>query len=173
MGLTHGSKQALADRLTALLAAKPELPRIEHAKLMGVGDGTLGRIMYGTGNPGVEILDAIAAYFRVKTWQLLQPTDEASQVAEAPSQPVSGEALMIAADIADEALRGLWLPKNQYYELVSLALEGISKGLPYAQILDFVSPAARKLAKSEVDDDSGHAVGGKSAGRHGRRQASG
>ena len=79
---------------------------------------------------------------------------------------------MIAADIADEALRGLWLPKNQYYELVALALEGISQGLPYAKILEFVSPAAKKLAKSEVDDGSESGLGGAGAASYGRRKAS-
>lgn len=173
MGLIRDSKQVLAKHLADLLASRPDLPRMEHAKLMGVGDGTLGRIVYGTGNPGLEIVDAIASYFRVEPWRLLQPEPEAGRIADAVSQPVSGEALMIAADIADEALRGLWLPKNQYYELVSLALEGISKGLPYAQILDFVSPAARKLAKSEVEHDGGSELGRKGASGHGRRKAAG
>lgn len=174
MGLNLDSKRVLAGRLARLLGSRPDLPRTEHAKLMGVGDGTLGRILYGTGNPTVEVLDAIAAYFRVGTWQLLRPAESsegASEVKEAPSQPVSGEALMIAADIADEALRGLWLPKNQYYTLVSLALEGISQGLPYAQILEFVSPAAKKLARSEVSDGGESGLGGARAPGHGRGQA--
>lgn len=171
----HDSKRVLAAHLAQLLASRPDHARTEHAKIMGVGDGTLGRILYATGNPTVEVLDAIAAYFRISTWQLLHPGDTAkssSGVAESQSQPVSGEALMIAADIADEALRGLWLPKHQYYELVALALEGISQGLPYAQILEFVSPAAKKLAKSEVNDGGESGLGGARASGYGRRKAS-
>lgn len=173
MMLGEASKRVLADRLSALLASRPDRTRMEHAAAMGLSDGTLGRIKYGTGNPTVEVLDHIAAYFRLQTWQLLKPDDAGAQVAEPVSQPVSGEQLTIAADIVDEALRGLWLPKHQYYELVALAFEGITQGLPYAQILEFISPAARKFTKTEVGNDSAAGLGGASARGDGKRKAAG
>lgn len=171
MGLTSATKKALSANLAALLASRPDKPRTEHARLMGVGDGTLGRILYGTGNPGIDVLEAIAAYFRTTPAQLLRDTAESHHVHES-SQSVSGEALMIAADLADEALRGDWLPKHQYFELVSLTLEGVQKGLPYAKILEFILPVARKLAQSENNDDGESGLGGASARRFGRRKAS-
>lgn len=172
MVLGNDSKAVLAGRLSALLSSRPEKSRLDHSKAMGVADGTLGRIKYGTGNPTVDVLDQIAAYFRIPTWELLKPLGVDEQPVE-PSHPVSGEALMIAADVADEALQGLWLPKNRYFELVSLALEGISQGLPYAQILEFITPAARKMANSEVSDERETGLGAASARGHGRRKAAG
>lgn len=73
MRLTH-SNQALAQHLTRLLDGA-DGSRMDIAKRMGVADGTLGRIKYGTGNPTIEVLDRIAHYFRVEPWELLRPTD--------------------------------------------------------------------------------------------------
>lgn len=69
------------------------------------------------------------------------------------SQPVSGEALMVATELADEALRGLWLPKHRYFDLVALIYDGVTQGLPFAEIIDFARPAAGKLAKERESDD--------------------
>lgn len=43
------------------------------ARRMGVSDGTLGRIKYGTGNPTVDVVERIARYFRMEPWELLCP----------------------------------------------------------------------------------------------------
>lgn len=75
MGLTTDSKAILAANLTELLSTRQEAPRLELAKRMGVADGTLGRIKYGTGNPTVEVLDQIASFFKIPTWSLLKPKD--------------------------------------------------------------------------------------------------
>lgn len=162
----------LAGNVDSLISRiKDRPPRPELAARMGIGDKTLGFIKSGTGNPTLENIAKVAHYLRVQPWELLRPAEPGEELAA--SQPVSAEALMIAADIADEALRGLWLPKNQYYELVSLALEGISEGLPYAQILEFVSPAAKKLARSEVDHGGEAGLGGARTSGNGRRKAAG
>lgn len=165
----------LAENVDALIAKITDRPpRPQLAARMGIGDKTLGFIKAGTGNPTLENIAKVAAFFRVQPYELLRPHGNADELTSAASQPVSGEDLMMAADVADEALQGLWLPKNRYYELVSLALEGISQGLPYAEILEFIAPAARKLAKSEVtSDDSEAGLGPTSARGHGRRAAAG
>lgn len=173
MGLNSQSKRALAANLAGLLAGRADKSRMEHAKLMGVGDGTLGRILYGTGNPGLEVLDSIASYFKLQPWQLIQPADDSHRAADAGSHPMSPEALMVATDLVDETLRGLWLPKHKRFELIVLALEGITQGLPYAQILEFVSPTARKLAMAETKDDSESGLGSTSEAGAGRRKAAG
>ncbi|WP_186137361.1 helix-turn-helix domain-containing protein [Burkholderia gladioli] len=56
-----------------LLARRDDVSRLELSRQMGVADGTLGRIKYGTGNPTVEVLDQIASFFKIETWRLLLP----------------------------------------------------------------------------------------------------
>lgn len=78
------SNSILSERLSELLEARSDLSRMDHAELMGVSDGTLGRIKYGIGNPTLDVVDAIARYFRVPTWRLLQPRSaETADEAEA------------------------------------------------------------------------------------------
>lgn len=74
------SNQTLTQHLQRLLESQ-ELPRLELAQRMGVSDGTLGRIKYGTANPTIDVVDRIARYFRVEPWQLLKPIDD-NMVAE-------------------------------------------------------------------------------------------
>jgi len=69
----ESSNSVLSRKLATLLEQRSELSRLDHSKVMGVSDGTLGRIKYGTGNPTLDVVDAIARYFRVPTWRLLQP----------------------------------------------------------------------------------------------------
>jgi transcriptional regulator with XRE-family HTH domain len=68
------TKQILQDNLKALLATRPDVSRLNLSKEMKVGDGTLGLIQYGRGNPTVEILETIAGFFQLETWQLLSPS---------------------------------------------------------------------------------------------------
>lgn len=68
----NDSNQALTQHLQRLLEGQ-ELSRLELAQRMGVSDGTLGRIKYGTANPTVDVVDRIARYFRVEPWELLKP----------------------------------------------------------------------------------------------------
>jgi len=66
-------KEILAQSVAKLLETRQDISRLNLSKLMGVADGTLGRIKYGTGNPNVETLQQIAKFFRFDTWQLLVP----------------------------------------------------------------------------------------------------
>lgn len=67
------TKQILQENLKALLAMRPETSRLNLSREMKVGDGTLGSIQYGKGNPTLEILETIARFFKLETWQLLSP----------------------------------------------------------------------------------------------------
>ena len=79
-----------------------------------------------------------------------------------PEAPVGGSAsqdlsvghLTIAIELADEALRGLWLPRSGYAELVALVYNALMQGLPYAAILDIARPAAKQRARQGASDDS-------------------
>lgn len=89
------------------------------------------------------------------------------------SQPVSPEHLSIALELADEALEGLWLPRKKYAELVALIYEGLTQGLPYAEILDFARPAAKTRAKQGAGDDGDEGVVQPGAAGAGQRAAGG
>lgn len=71
------------------------MSRLDLAKIMGVADGTLGRIKYGTGNPTVEVLDQIASFFRIPTWKLLQPDLGESLAAPDPAQTSPADAALL------------------------------------------------------------------------------
>lgn len=70
------------------------------------------------------------------------------------SQDLSVGHLTIAIELADEALRGLWLPRSGYAELVALVYNALMQGLPYAAILDIARPAAKERAGQGASDDS-------------------
>lgn len=102
------SNKVVQQKVAALLTtAIPRVgSRMALAEKIGVGDGTLGRIVYGTGNPSVSTLDQIAHYFRVSTWQLLKPDDADVQnkIAEVRSMttPRSADALEAISRAARE-----------------------------------------------------------------------
>lgn len=73
------SNRALTAHLSRLLEGQG-LSRMALSKRIGVADGTLGRIKYGTGNPTIDVIDKIARYFRVKPWELLQPLDGSAAI---------------------------------------------------------------------------------------------
>ncbi|SSW67258.1 hypothetical protein AVE30378_02530 [Achromobacter veterisilvae] len=64
-------KEILAQSVTKLLETRQDISRLNLSKLMGVADGTLGRIKYGSGNPNVETVQQIARFFKFEAWQLL------------------------------------------------------------------------------------------------------
>jgi len=66
-------KQILAESVTKLLDTRQDISRLNLSRLMGVADGTLGRIKYGSGNPNVETVEQIARFFKYDAWQLLVP----------------------------------------------------------------------------------------------------
>jgi len=67
------TRKILQENLKALLATRPDTSRLNLSREMKVGDGTLGSIQYGTGNPTLEILETIARFFELETWRLLSP----------------------------------------------------------------------------------------------------
>jgi transcriptional regulator with XRE-family HTH domain len=67
------TKKILQENLKALLETRPETSRLNLSREMRVGDGTLGSIQYGKGNPTLQVLETIAQFFELETWQLLSP----------------------------------------------------------------------------------------------------
>ena len=84
----------LAENANRLLDAMPDRPpRPDLAARMGIGDKTLGFIKSGTGNPTLETVAAVAAYLKVKPWELLCPAG--SVPTQSQSQPARLDGDMI------------------------------------------------------------------------------
>lgn len=64
------TKKILAENITALLKRYPDTSRLNLSKRMGVADGSIGRMKYGTGNPTLDVLEGVARFFNVEVWQL-------------------------------------------------------------------------------------------------------
>ncbi|MBL8260891.1 MAG: hypothetical protein JNM58_00600 [Xanthomonadaceae bacterium] len=115
-------------------------------------------------DPGADFLAALAADGWSINWVLTGEGAERygpggrARVGEAPaaygaaSQDLSPAHLNIALELADEALRGLWLPRHGYAELVALVYAALTQGLPYAEILEIARPAARERAGEGAAD---------------------
>lgn len=66
------TREILKVNVNALLA-KLTGSRIAKARLLDVGDGSLGRIVYANGNTTLDVLLKIAGHFKLEPWQLLAP----------------------------------------------------------------------------------------------------
>jgi len=62
------------------------------------------------------------------------------------SLTLDGEMLMASHELTEEAVRGMWLPKNRFFHLVSLVYARLTRGIPYAEIIDLARSEASKLA---------------------------
>jgi hypothetical protein len=67
---------------------------------------------------------------------------------------IDEEALGVAIEMADEALRGSWLPRRGYAALVALLYEGVHQRMPYAQLLDFARLTAADMARERETGDA-------------------
>lgn len=78
--LRSKEKASLAKAVTRLVKSHP-LPRKEIALLCKVADGSIGQMMYGKGNPTLDSIIKVAAFFKVPAIRLLQDDQEASHPA--------------------------------------------------------------------------------------------
>jgi len=60
--------------------------------------------------------------------------------------------LMASHELAEEAIRGMWLPKNQFFKLVSMVYASLAQSVPYAEIIDFARLEALKLAGQRASE---------------------
>lgn len=105
--------------------------------------------------PSPEFLTALALDGWSLNWLLTGQGPERLGRATAgddASQDLSAEHLSIALELTEEALRGKWLPKREYAEVVAGIYAMLTQGLPYADILDLNrSPAETKAKQGAVD----------------------
>lgn len=136
----------------------------------GLSVATVRNYETGKRDPVADFLAALAADGWNANWLLTgqgpQRIEGAGRVAEAHaaysarSQDLSPDHLTIALELADEALRGLWLPRRGYAELVALVYAALTQGLPYAEILEIARPAARQRAGEGAGDGSEQGLDG-------------
>ena len=72
---------------------------------------------------------------------------------------IDEEALGVAIEMADEALRGSWLPRRGYAGLVALLYEGVHQRMPYAQLLDFARLTAADMVRERDLADAAQVAG--------------
>lgn len=152
----------------------------DFATRLGVHKNTYARWERDEREPGASELRALVALGWNANWILTGEGPErleGLQVAEDGgaygSQEMSGQHLMVATELAEEALRGLWLPRNRFFDLVALIYDALTQGLPYAEIIAFARPAAKDMAGAGGNDDGGTEVGGEGAADPGRGAAAG
>lgn len=114
--------------------------------------------------PDATVLKALFHLGWSPTWVLLGFEAAGEPSSGQASQELSGESFMVAFELTEEALRDRWLPKNRFFDLMKLVHDGISQGLPYAEVLDFARSAASELAKERKEDGGKQGVGGSGSG---------
>lgn len=125
------------------------------APVIGVHKNTLGAYERGDTAIGGEPLRRLHDVGWNLNWLLCGAGQR--KLAEAgDASTLDEEALGIAIEMADEALRGSWLPRRRYAALVALLYEGVHQRMPYAQLLDFARLTAADMAREReaAADDS-------------------
>lgn len=89
--------------------------------------------------------------------------DVADNRAPPASHPLSDDNLTIAIEFADRCVGDGWLPRPLYAKLVRLLYEGVTQGLPVADVLQIGKRVSQAMAQGETIDDGEHEVG--AAGR--------
>lgn len=103
-------------------------------------------LMTGEGAERLEALESNA--FRV-----------GEKNAEYPSHSLSDANLTIAIELADRCVGDGWLPRPLYAKLVRLLYEGVTQGLPVAQVLTFGRQVSQAMEEGGKFDDGEPQVG--------------
>lgn len=137
-------------------------PQPAMASKLGVSKTTYGRLERGVREVGSDVLRRLAELGWNPLWVLSGEGNQrldAGAVRESPpkygSQDVSEEALTIALELADEAVRGIgatFVPRSLYARLVRLLYQGVTQGLPVAQVHQIGQEAARAIEQGGTID---------------------
>ncbi|MFZ5539368.1 MAG: helix-turn-helix domain-containing protein [Pseudomonadota bacterium] len=158
---TSAAESAKSDWIAVgqrLVSIRASMPQPAMAKRVGVSPTTYGRLERGEREIGADVLMRLAADGWNINWLLTgagpsRLDDLNCDPQHSESQNLSAEHLSIALELADEALRGRWLPRRRYADLVLLIYQALTEGLPYAEILDFARPAAQTLGKEQSNEE--------------------
>ncbi len=141
--MPRGWIQEVGERLVNIRGRQSQA---SFAPAIGVHKNTLGAYERGDTAIGGEPLRRLHDAGWNLNWLLCGAGPR--QLADAAGvSTVDEEALGIAIEMADEALRGSWLPRRRYAALVALLYEGVHRRMPYAQLLDFARLTAADMAR--------------------------
>ena len=135
------------------------------ATYLGIAEATYKNYERGTRLPDSSVIECLVDIGWNANWLLTGEGAETLDLLREPagaydaSQEVSGADLMIAVELAEWRLRhfGEWLPKPRFFDLVAEVLQGVRKGLPWAEILGF-EPSAREFEQLERSNDGGQGM---------------
>ena len=158
-----------------------EKPQSEFSDLIGIHKNTLGNYERGDREMGVFALARLVDLGWNANWLLTGEGPERleslgsgeSAAAAGNSQDLRPEELSIAIELAEEALRGKWLPKREYAEVIAGIYAMLTEGLPYADILDLTRPTKESKAKHGAGDGSRSEGDSPSEGANHHRRAGG
>ena len=171
---------ALKDIGARIRHVRGGITQAEFAEMHGVALATYRNYETGARYPQAEFLGSLRQAGWDANWLLtgegaerIAPTGVREERAEygLKSQDMSVQTLSIALELADEALRGLWLPRREYAELVAGVYAMLQQGLPYADILELSRPATKKAGKQGYDDAGGAESDRAGEGAAGQRKA--
>jgi hypothetical protein len=156
-------------------------PRTDAAKVIDVSVATLQRYIREENMPPFDAAARLCAAAGVRMeWLATGMGPQAAAAAAGVREPAAGygasqdlsvEHLTIAHELADEVLRGLWLPRRAYAELVALVYNALVQGLPFAQVLEMARPAARQRAGEGAGDGGEQGLDGPGPSGVGRSAA--
>lgn len=168
---------------TGTLAGRLRFMRGAHtqkyfAEFLRVATGTYQNYERGARSPDAAVLECLVELGWNANWILTGEGPELLKDAQAPeggagiaSHDVSEEALTIALEITDDIIQGegaRYVPRTLYARLLRLMYQGVTQGLPMAEVRDLGGAAARKsLGTGDAEDDGKQEVGraGQGGGR--------
>ena len=163
----HGELRTIGQRLEHI-RTDPKRSQIVMAEKLGIGLRTWQNYERDDRDPDAKTLMGLHALGWSVDWLLTgQGREKVSEAPGAGSHQLSDEHLSIALELADRAIGVGWLPRPRYAQLVRLLYEGITQGLPMAQIEQFARSAAKSLAEGGRVDDGQSQVGGAGEGGSG------
>lgn len=159
----------IGERLESVRASRTQP---EMAAALGVSKSTYGRLERGVREIGADTLRRLARDGVDIGWLLTGEVAYArsgvsDQRAHYESHPLSDDSLTIALELADRCVGDGWLPRPLYAKLMRLMYEGITQGLPVADVLQHGRRAAQALAQGDTADGGESAVGETGRGRAG------
>ena len=157
---TPEARRAFAARLTHVRAGRSQP---EMARFMGIGARTLSYYESGERLPDVAALHPIAEEGWSLNWLVTGEGYERLEAAlQSHSQDLSEGNLNIALEYTDDiirATRATYVPRSLYAKLLRLMYQGVSQGLPVAEIHEIGQLAVRAALSGTGEQGNGSQSG--------------
>lgn len=131
--------------------------RTNAAGKMGISTDSLQRYIRQEVEPSFAAIAKLAMASGFSLYWLATAEGPEMQAA-VESQEMSREHVIMALELADEALEGRFLHREGYGTLLTLIYQALLRGLPTAQILEFARLASLGF-RGKDSDDGGSGVG--------------